>query len=90
MRIELARGKYTAVFDEKTGNLHALRYGEAWRDCIGDGFVLSLMQRIEALEAVHHAARAVTEDSMVMDSKVVQRLDEAITALDHSGTGAGT
>jgi hypothetical protein len=42
--------KYTVVFDEKTGRLEAERYGEKWRDCVGDNLILAMAQRIEFLE----------------------------------------
>ncbi len=41
--------KYTVVQD-KDGRLHALRNGEEWRDLVGDNLVLTMAQRIEALE----------------------------------------
>lgn len=47
-RIELDDGKYTVVHDSGTG-LHALRYGEHWRDMTGDGLVLAMAQEIEDL-----------------------------------------
>mgnify|MGYP003643767169 CR=1 FL=1 len=48
MKIKLCDGKYTYINDEK--GQRALRYGEPWRDIIGDGFVLAMAQRIEELE----------------------------------------
>ena len=48
-KIELADGKYTVTHDNGN-NLKALRYGEDWRDLVGDGLVLALVQRIEELE----------------------------------------
>ena len=47
-RIELDDGKYTVVHDSGAG-LHALRYGEHWRDMTGDGLVLAMAQEIEDL-----------------------------------------
>ena len=40
--------KYTLVHDDGVG-LHALRYGEQWRDLTGDGLVLAMAQEIEEL-----------------------------------------
>ena len=48
--VKVANGKYE-VLHENGANLRALRYGEPWRDLCGDGLVLALVQRIEALEA---------------------------------------
>lgn len=42
-------GKYT-VQQDTNGRLVALRYGEPWRDCVGDKLILALAQRIEHLE----------------------------------------
>lgn len=46
MRIELCDGKYTYVINEDGRDQHALRYGERWRDLVGDGFVLAMAQEI--------------------------------------------
>jgi hypothetical protein len=40
-------GKYTVVMPEE-GGLHALRYGERWRECVGDNLILTLAQNLEA------------------------------------------
>jgi hypothetical protein len=48
LRVEVADGKYTVVMDAK-GGLRALRYGEEWRDCCGDGLILALAQEIAEL-----------------------------------------
>ena len=45
-------GKYTVVFNDETGELSALRYGEPWQNLCGNGFVLALAQEIERLRAV--------------------------------------
>jgi hypothetical protein len=37
-------GKYTLIMDPS--NLRALRYGNEWRDCCGDGFIMALGQEI--------------------------------------------
>jgi len=42
--------KYTVIFDEKTGGLSALRYGEQWRDLTGDGMVLAMLQEVDSLK----------------------------------------
>lgn len=48
LRVTVGDGKYTVVLP-KDGRLHALRYGEQWRDCVGDGLVLALALEVEAL-----------------------------------------
>lgn len=47
-RIEVEGGKYAVLHDNGT-NLRAERYGEPWRDLVGDGLVLALAQEITAL-----------------------------------------
>jgi hypothetical protein len=39
--------KYTVV-QKKDGHIHALRYGEKWRDCVGDNLVLTLAQDLQS------------------------------------------
>ena len=50
MNITIANGKYTIIQDE-SGRLKALRYGEEWRDCCGDGLIYALAAEIEELTA---------------------------------------
>ena len=38
-QIDVGFGKYTVVFDDATGKLSALRYGEPWRDLVGDNLI---------------------------------------------------
>lgn len=45
---QVADGKYTVVHDNGA-NLRALRYGQPWRDLVGDGLVLAMAQEIENL-----------------------------------------
>lgn len=47
-KIDLQDGKYTYVFDN--GNQYALRYGESWRDLVGDNLVYAMACRIQELE----------------------------------------
>jgi hypothetical protein len=48
VRVTVYDGKYTVVSENGAG-LKALRYGEEWRDCTGDGLILALAQEIETL-----------------------------------------
>lgn len=50
-------GKYT-VIQEADGRLHALCYGEHWRDCSGDNLILALAQEVESLRERIDAMRA--------------------------------
>ena len=50
LSVKICSGKYT-VIQEKSGNVRALRYGEEWRDCCGDGLILALAQEIDLLRS---------------------------------------
>lgn len=60
MRQDYDNGKYTVIFDRETGELRALRNGEAWQDLSGNKLVYwmlvehkrALEQRAELLEAL--------------------------------------
>lgn len=49
-RLVLEDGKYTLV--ASPGKLHCLRYGEEWRDLIGDKMVHAMLDEIERLRAL--------------------------------------
>lgn len=46
IKVTVGDGKYTFIQDED-GSARALRYGEEWRDCTGDGLMLALAQAID-------------------------------------------
>ena len=50
LSVSVNNEKYTVQQDRK-GMLTALRYGEPWRDCCGDGLILTLVQEISGLRA---------------------------------------
>jgi hypothetical protein len=61
MRVTVYHGKYTVIQDPG-GGLSALRYGEPWRDCTGDGLILALAQEVEELrETVARLAPAAAD-----------------------------
>ena len=47
--IHLAEGKYTVRHNAGL-DLRASRYGEPWRDLVGDGLVLAMAQEIDDLK----------------------------------------
>lgn len=55
LRVNVNDGKYTVILDKK-GGLRALRYGEEWRDCCGDGLILSFAQEVDHLRKALSAA----------------------------------
>lgn len=46
LSVSVNDGKYTVVL-EADGKLHALRYGEVWRDLVGDNLVYSLAYELD-------------------------------------------
>ena len=48
MRVSIEDGKYEYVCHED-GSAEALRYGERWRDCLGDKFTYCMASEIESL-----------------------------------------
>jgi hypothetical protein len=42
--------KYTVIEDFQNGVFKALRYGEEWRNLVGDNLILAMLYRIEELE----------------------------------------
>lgn len=46
LNVTVADGKYTVQQDD-AGRLTALRYGDPWRDCVGDGLICSLAYAVE-------------------------------------------
>jgi hypothetical protein len=50
LRLELGEGKYTYILHDD-GRQEALRYGEPWRDLVGDNLVFHLGSTIETLQA---------------------------------------
>jgi len=78
LRVTTCDGKYTVVLPAN-GKLHALRYGQPWRDCIGDGLILSLAQEIETLNgrlaqcAALVATRREMEEDKIRWAKFIVR-----------------
>lgn len=46
--VTVGDGKYT-VKQDASGRLTALRYGEPWRDCVGDGLICALAYEVDSL-----------------------------------------
>lgn len=61
MRIDLENGKYTYVFEPKTGIQYALRHGQHWRDLVGDKFVYCLATELEEAREQQDAIAAQNE-----------------------------
>lgn len=50
LKVEVHGGKYT-VIQHANGRLAALRYGEAWRDCVGDNLIYWLAVELDEARA---------------------------------------
>lgn len=50
LSVAVYNDKYTVVM-RHDGSLHALRYGEPWRNCTGDGLILALAQEVDRLRS---------------------------------------
>lgn len=75
-------GKYHTTFDN--GHLTVTRHGEPWRNETGDGYILSLVQRIEELEDVcaeaYQVVGALADKAKVFDSKPVTKALDNLSA----------
>lgn len=49
--INLCDGKYTIIYDFATGQSECLRYGQPWRQLVGDKMVLACFDEIVRLRA---------------------------------------
>ena len=84
-RIELDDGKYTVVHDSGAG-LHALRYGEHWRDMTGDGLVLAMAQEIEDLRRRIVPVQQVSVPASAFASRAITHYEAALLAAFPSGS----
>ena len=73
-KIELMDGKYTVVNElEEGGGFRALRYGEEWRNLVGDNLVLSMAYEIEYLrEGLLHISEYHQFDSPADSAEVAK------------------
>lgn len=67
LRVDCCDGKYTVV-QRANGGMYALRHGQEWRDCVGDGLILGLAQDLEeAREQARKAKLAIDYAIMRLD-----------------------
>ncbi len=67
-RIDIDNGKYTVVINEYCG-LKVLRYGEVWRDCTGDKFILSMALELESLRKEAKRLKSTTKKDTTRENK---------------------
>ncbi len=85
MRIDIDDGHYTIVFEEATGRLYALRYGQEWRDCTGDNLLLLTAMKVERLRSEVAKLREVTAGQLASEGQwmeMAQRLNDRIRELE--------
>ena len=66
-RLELENGKYALI--NTNGHLKALRYGEPWRDLLGDNLIGALWSELESL-------RQQLAESQAREKKRVELMDK--------------
>lgn len=57
-RLDFCDGKYTVIYDFSTGQSECLRYGQPWRQLVGDKMVLAMFDRVVELQAEVAALKA--------------------------------
>lgn len=58
--VPLDDGKYRVIM-HKSGSMEALRYGEPWRKCDGDGLIYSLASEVRSLREQLKKAKVAKE-----------------------------
>lgn len=77
--VTVCGGKYTFK-QTANGATEALRHGEPWRDCTGDGLILALAQEVEHLRETIQAAKNCLVCSCIADPFEV--CENTLTILD--------
>lgn len=75
MQQDYEDGKYTVTFDEQSGALKALRYGDEWRDLSGDKLVY-------CMPAAHADAQAEI-------ARLRGALERAVSFVQHAEVSSG-
>lgn len=75
IRVDCYDGKYIYVQFANGGSC-AYRYGEPWRDCTGDGFILALAQDLAAARAKldTHCVKVVPDEDTIEAARVAERV----------------
>lgn len=68
--IKLQDGKYTIT--NNNGVLKAFRYGEGWRDIVGDNLICALVQKVNELEDELCQAIDIIEESGVDYEEIIE------------------
>ncbi len=76
LNVDVCDGKYTVIQD-KRGGIVALRYGNVWRDCCGDGLILALAQEVRELRE----KETPFGELLVTQAKYIKLLGEEIDSM---------
>lgn len=63
-KAEVADGKYTVIFEENTGRLYVLRYGNIFKELPGDGVTLALLREIVRLKDLAGVPQTTVEEQL--------------------------
>lgn len=66
MQKDYDNGKYTVVFDETTGALYALRYGEYWKDLSGDKLIYWML--VDHIRVLDHNKKLLSACEELLES----------------------
>lgn len=83
-RITVEGCKYTVVING--GDMHALRYGERWKDLTGDKFVYCLATELQAARRALAAAQAAKDVAAKRWTFAYDGLSGRIRAVEPNGT----
>lgn len=91
-KLELGGGKYTYIrYDQ--GGQEALRYGEPWRDLVGDNLVLFFGFKVEELESRARQLERELNEAKEREQKwkaMAQELAESLTRVCECWNGSKT
>jgi len=76
MRISLDDGKYTYILDRD--GQRALRYGEEWRNLVGDKFVYNMAMKIESMQYKSSKLIKILQELDIEDESKLKEISEAI------------
>lgn len=81
-RIDLCDGKYTLIYDFSTGQSECLRYGEPWRQLVGDKMVLACFDEIVELRQEVSQLRETLESLAIDFISDSDRIEIAVAAIN--------
>lgn len=82
-RLDFCDGKYTVIYDFSTGQSECLRYGQPWRQLVGDKMVLAMFDRVVELQAENAALKnklEMVEACLAGDNALIEGLKAELAA----------